>query len=315
VSNAASGSFERQPSIYRHWITRDGAPGPTGEGGFKAEPGRYHLYVSYACPWAHRTLILRSLKGLKELVPLSVVNWRLGQGGWSFEPGPGVVPDPVHHARFLSDVYVAEGREFDGHATTPLLWDKRGRRVVSNESAEIVRMFNSAFDGVGAQPGDYYPAPLRAEIDALEERMYQQLNNGVYRAGFATTQQAYEEAARGVFDMLDELERRLDERRYLFGQQLTEADVRAFVTLIRFDAVYFGHFKCNVRRLVDYPNLSGYTRDIYQLPAVKSTVHFDHIQHHYYESHRRINPTGIVPIGPELDFDAPHARARFGEGR
>ena len=312
MSDSGSGSFERKPSVYRSWITRDGAPGPTGEGGFRAEPGRYHLYVSYACPWAHRTLILRSLKGLEELVTLSVVNWRMGQRGWSFEPGPGVVPDPVHHARFLSDVYAADGRKFDGHATTPLLWDKQRGRVVSNESAEIVRMFNSAFDGVGAKPGDYYPAPHRAEIDELEERMYRQLNNGVYRAGFATTQAAYEAAALGVFDMLDELERRLGERRYLVGRQLTEADVRAFVTLIRFDAAYFGHFKCNVRRLVDYPNLLGFTRDLYQLPAIKSTVHFDHIKHHYYESHPRIDPTGIVPIGPELDFDAPHARARLG---
>lgn len=312
MSDAERGSFERLPSIYRSWITQDGAPGPTGEGGFRAEPGRYHLYVSYACPWAHRTLILRSLKGLAEHVPLSVVNWHLGQGGWSFEPGPGVVPDPVHHARFLSEIYAADEREFDGHATTPLLWDKQRGRVVSNESADIVRMLNSAFDGVGAQPGDYYPAAHRAEIDALEQRMYEQLNNGVYRAGFATTQSAYEEAARGVFDMLDELEERLAKRRYLVGGQLTEVDVRAFVTLIRFDAVYFGHFKCNVRRLVDYPNLSEYTRDLYQLPAITPTVHFDHIKHHYYESHGHINPTGIVPIGPALDFDAPHGRARLG---
>lgn len=312
MSEAGSGSFERKASVYRNWITPEGAPGPTGDGGFRAEPGRYHLYVSYACPWAHRTLILRSLKGLKELVPVSVVNWWLGPEGWSFAPGPGVVPDPIHQARLLADIYRADGREFDGHATTPLLWDKRERRVVSNESAEIVRMFNSAFDGVGAEPGDYYPAELRTEIDVLEERLYHQLNNGVYRAGFAKTQKAYERAAHGVFEMLDELEQRLAERRYLFGRQLTEADVRAFVTLIRFDAVYFGHFKCNVRRLSDYPNLSEYTRDLYQLPAIKATVHFDHIKHHYYESHRHINPTGIVPIGPALDFDAPHARTGLG---
>lgn len=312
MSETKPGSFERKPSIYRSWITRDGAPGPTGEGGFRAEPGRYHLYVSYACPWAHRTLILRSLKGLEEHVPLSVVNWHLGQGGWSFEPGPGVVPDPVHHARFLSEIYAADERGLDGPATTPLLWDKQRGRVVSNESADIVRMFNSAFDGVGAQPGDYYPGAHRTDIDALEERMYEKLNNGVYRAGFATTQSAYEEAACAVFDMLDELEGRLATRRYLLGGQLTEADVRAFVTLIRFDAVYFGHFKCNVRRLVDYPSLAEYTRDLYQLPAITPTVHFDHIKHHYYESHGHINPTGIVPIGPALDFDAPHGRARLG---
>jgi glutathionyl-hydroquinone reductase len=289
----------------------DGSAGPSGEGGFRAEPGRYHLYVSYACPWAHRTLILRELKSIAPLVGVSVVNWKLGREGWSFEPGPGVVADPGG-ARLLSQVYQRGDAAFSGRATTPLLLDQATARIVSNESAEVVRMFNSAFDAVGARPGDYYPAPLRAEIDAIEERVYERLNNGVYRAGFATTQAAYEEAARDVFQMLDELEARLAGRRWLVGNRFTEADVRTFVTLIRFDAVYHGHFKCNVRRICDYEHLFGYTRDIYQLPGIASTVNFEHIKHHYYESHLSVNPTGIVPLGPAQDFGAAHGRARLG---
>lgn len=308
------GRFLRDPSPYRNWITPDGSAGPSGEGGFRAEPGRYQLYVSYACPWAHRTLILRELKGLEAHVPVSVVNWKLGRSGWTFEPGPGVVPDPVANARRLAEVYSRGDPDFDARATTPLLFDKGRGRIVSNESADIVRMFDSAFDAVGARAGDYYPAAQRAEIDALEQRIYDKLNNGVYRAGFATAQAAYEEAARDVFEMLDELERRLAEQRWLVGNRFTEADVRTFVTLVRFDAVYHGHFKCNVRRIVDYPHLWGYTRDIYQLPGVARTVNLEHIRHHYYESHLQINPTGIVPIGPALDFGAPHDRARLGPG-
>lgn len=311
-SSSGSGRFVRKPSAFRNWITPDGARGPTGEAGFKAERDRYHLYVSYACPWAHRTLILRALKQLEPFVGVSVVHWHMGPEGWSFEPGPGVVPDPVLNARRLADVYDADGRPHDNRATTPLLWDKLGRRIVSNESADITRMFNSAFDGLGVPRDDYYPADLRPEIDTLEQRIYEQLNDGVYKAGFATTQAAYEEAARGVFSMLDELEARLAKRRYLFGARLTEADVRAFVTLIRFDVVYHGHFKCNLRRISDYPALFAYTRDIYQIPAIRATVHFDHIKRHYYESHGRINPTHIVPIGPDIDFDAPHGRAALG---
>jgi putative glutathione S-transferase len=308
----SDGRFVRRPSAYRDWVTPDGAPGPSGAGGFRAEPGRYQLYVSYACPWAHRTLILRELKGLSGAIDVSVVNWKLGREGWSFEPGPGVVPDPVHHARLLADVYRLGDPKFNGRATTPLLWDKAQGRIVNNESSEIVRMFNSAFDAVGARPGDYYPAAHRVEIDELEERIYEKLNNGVYRAGFAATQAAYEEAARDVFAMLDELERRLTSQRWLVQNCFTEADVRAFVTLIRFDAVYHGHFKCNVRRIADYENLSRYTRDIYQLRGVAPTVSIEHIKHHYYESHLTINPTGVVPIGPELDFVAPHGRERLG---
>jgi putative glutathione S-transferase len=307
-----SGRFRRKPSAYRNWVTPDGAPGPSGEGGFPAEPGRYHLYVSYACPWAHRTLILRELKALTHLITVSVVHWKLGGDGWSFEPGPGVVPDPVTNARLLADVYELGDPAFDGRATTPLLWDKRTARIVSNESAEIIRMFNAAFDAVGARPGDYYPAPLRSEIDALEERVYEDLNNGVYRAGFATQQAAYSEAARDVFTMLDELDRRLASARWLVGNRFSEADIRTFVTLIRFDSVYHGHFKCNLRRIVDYEHLSRYTRDIYQLPGIASTVNFEHIKRHYYESHRGVNPTGIVPIGPELDLLSPAGREPLG---
>jgi putative glutathione S-transferase len=302
------GRFVRQRSQYCNWITPDGAAGPTGDAGFTAARDRYHLYVSYACPWAHRTLILRALKGLERLLPISVVHPRMGPEGWSFEPGPGVVEDPLHAADFLSQVYRADPRPFDGHATTPLLWDKAQRRIVSNESADILRMFNSAFDDLGARPGDYYPKELRSEIDGLVGPMYHQLNNGVYRAGFARTQAAYEEAARGVFVQLDELEARLAGRRYLCGTRFTEADVRLFVTLVRFDAAYHGHFKCNLRRLSDYPALSGYTRDVYQMPAIRATVHLDHIKQHYYQSHPALDPTAIVPLGPELHFDAPHGR-------
>jgi putative glutathione S-transferase len=311
-SSPTRGQFQRSPSVYRSWITSDGSPGPSGEGGFSAEPGRYHLYVSYACPWAHRTLILRELKGLSSMLGVSVVNWKLGRSGWTFEPGPRVIADPVCGARLLAEVYQRGDPEFAGRATTPLLFDKATARIVSNESAEIVRMFNSAFDRVGARPGDYYPPPLRAEIDSLEERIYAMLNNGVYRAGFAGTQAAYEEAARDVFAMLDELERLLGKQRWLVGNRFTEADIRAFVTLIRFDAVYHGHFKCNVRRISDYEHLSRYTRDIYQLPGVAATVDFEHIKHHYYESHLGVNPTGIVPIGPAQDFEAAHGRAGLG---
>jgi len=309
---ANAGRFVRRGSQYRNWITPDGARGPTGDAGFAPARQRFHLYVSYACPWAHRTLILRSLKGLEPLIPVSVVNWKMGPSGWSFEPGPGVVPDPIHRAHLLSDVYRADPQAFDGHATTPVLWDRLRGRIVSNESADIVRMFNSAFDALGATPGDYYPAELREQIDALEGPLYERLNDGVYRAGFATSQAAYEAAARGVFQMLDELELRLSTQRYLCGDRFTEADVRLFVTLIRFDAAYHGHFKCNLRRVGDYAALSAYTRDLYQMPTIRRTVHLDHIQHHYYESHPHLDPTGIVPIGPQLDFDAPHGRETLG---
>jgi putative glutathione S-transferase len=304
----------RRESQFRSWVTADGAPGPSGEGGFRAEAGRYHLYVSLACPWAHRTIIFRGLKGLEKLVGLSVVHWENLAQGWSFEPGPGVIPDSVNGARYLHEVYTKARPTYSGRVTVPVLWDKERATIVNNESSEIIRMFNSAFDGVGAAPGDYYPAGLRAEIDAVNARVYETLNNGVYRCGFATAQEAYDEAVVPLFGTLDWLEERLAKRHYLCGDRLTEADWRLFTTLVRFDAVYYSHFKCNLRRLADYPNLWAYTRDLYQHPGVAETVNFDHIKRHYYGSQRRVNPTGIVPRGPILDFRAPHGRERLGAG-
>jgi len=307
-TRASGGAFVRADSTFRNWVTADGAPGPTGAGGFAAEPGRYHLYVSLACPWAHRTLIYRALKGLDGMIPVSVVHWLMGSEGWTFAEGRGVVPDP-DGARVLHEVYTRAAPGFSGRVTVPVLWDRTRRTIVNNESSEIIRMFNSAFDGVGARPGDFYPPALRAEIDALNARIYPTLNNGVYRAGFATTQAAYEEAVLPLFETLDMLEARLARHRFLCGAQPTEADWRLFTTLVRFDAVYVGHFKCNIRRLVDYRNLWAYTRDLYQWPGVRETVDLFHIKHHYYESHRGVNPTGIVPAGPVLDFAAPALRA------
>jgi glutathionyl-hydroquinone reductase len=307
-TTSTGGRFVRWESRYRNWITPDGAPGPTGKGGFAADSGRYHLYVSFACPWAHRTLIMRALKALESAISVSVTHWHMGENGWTFEPAPGVVPDPIHGADYLYQIYLADDVKASGRATTPVLWDKPQGRIVNNESADIMRMLNNAFDGVGAQPGDYYPEPLRSDIDALNERIYHAINNGVYRAGFATTQEAYEEAAFGVFTMIDELEVRLASSRYLLGDRPLETDWRLFTTLARFDAVYFGHFKCNLRRLVDYPNLSRYARDLFQLPGIGQTVNFEHIQKHYYTSHKTINPNGIVPIGPELNFSTADPR-------
>ncbi len=296
----ASGHFIRPASPLRHWVTRDGAPGPSGEGGFAAEPGRYLLYVSRACPWAHRTLIFRQLKGLEAMIDLSVVHWHMGADGWSFAPGEGVIPDPVAKAPFLRDVYSLSDPLYSGRVTVPVLWDKKTRRIVNNESADVIRMFNSAFDGVGAAAGDYYPAPLRSEIDTLNARIYSCINNGVYRAGFAGAQGAYDEAVRTLFECLDWLETRLADRRWLCGEALTEADWRLFTTLIRFDPVYVGHFKCNIRRIADMPNLTRYLRALYHWPGVAGTVDFHHIKNHYYGSHLKINPTGIVPMGPEI---------------
>jgi putative glutathione S-transferase len=301
-TKSTGGRFVRWESRYRNWITPDGSPGPSGEGGFAAEFGRYHLYVSFACPWAHRTLIMRALKGLESAISLSVTHWHMGENGWTFEAAPGVIPDPIHRADCLYQVYLADDPKASGRATTPVLWDKARGRIVNNESAEIMRMLNSAFGSLGTDAGDYYPEALRREIDTLSQRIYDAVNNGVYKAGFATDQEAYEEAALNVFTMLDELEERLSDHRYLFGGRPLETDWRLFTTLVRFDAVYFGHFKCNLRRLVDYPNLWRYARDLYQLPGIAQTVNFDHIRRHYYGSHKKINPNGIVPIGPELDF-------------
>jgi glutathionyl-hydroquinone reductase len=298
----AGGRFVRAETQFRNWVTASGEPGPTGIGGFKAEPGRYHLIVSLACPWAHRTLIFRQLKGLESMISLSVVHWLLSERGWTFDEGPGVIPDLIFGASALSEFYVKARPDYSGRVTVPVLWDKKTSTIVNNESSEIIRMFNSAFDGVGAAEGDYYPSDLRAEIDALNARVYATVNNGVYRAGFATTQDAYEEAFGALFETLDFLEARLKGQRFLFGERLTEADWRLFTTLIRFDAVYFGHFKCNLREIRDYPALSRYLSELYHWPKVAETVDFFHIKHHYYASHLRINPTGIVPLGPEMDL-------------
>jgi len=309
-TDESDGRFERSKSRFRNWVTRDGQPGPDGKGGFKAEPERYHLYVSLACPWAHRTLIFRRLKGLERMIDVSVVNWLMGNEGWTFEPGPGVVPDSVNHASRLYGIYLKADPKYSGRVTVPVLWDRERATVVSNESADIIRMFNSAFDDVGAANGEFYPEALRAQIDEVNERVYENVNNGVYKAGFATTQSAYEEAVVPLFETLDWLEQHLATRRYLCGDRLTEADWRLFTTLLRFDPVYVGHFKCNLRRIADYPNLSGFLSELYQVPGVADTVDFQHIKGHYYESHEMINPTGVVPKGPVLELDAPHGRER-----
>ena len=295
-----SGRFARPSSPIRNWVTRDGAPGLSGTGGFKAEPGRYQLYVSLACPWAHRTLIFRKLKGLEKHIDISVVHWFMGTDGWTFEDAPGVIPDPILQARFLHQIYTRSNPAYSGRVTVPVLWDKAQATIVSNESSEIIRMLNSAFDDVGASGADFYPVALRGEIDALNERIYPNVNNGVYRAGFAGAQAAYDEAVTALFATLDWLEERLAAQRYLCGETLTEADWRLFTTLIRFDPVYVGHFKCNIRRIADYPNLTRYLRALYHHEGVAATVDFHHIKHHYYESHRKVNPTGIVPKGPLL---------------
>lgn len=310
-TESSGGRFERSAALFRNWITPDGSPGPQGRGGFAAEPGRYHLYVAYACPWANRTLIFRKLKKLEPMISVSVVNPLMLENGWTFEDGYKVTPDPVINARYLHQVYTAAQSDYSGRVTVPTLWDKKQGTIVSNESADIIRMFNSAFDDAGAAPGDYYPEELRAEIDAVNERVYDNVNNGVYKAGFATSQQAYEEAVLPLFETLDWLEGRLDENRYLCGARLTEADWRLFTTLIRFDSVYVGHFKCNLRRIEDYPNLSNYLRELYQMPGVAETVDFHAIKLHYYGSHKTINPTGVVPMGPALDFHRPHNRQRL----
>ena len=293
------GRFVRAQSHFRDWITPDSR--------FRPAVGRYHLYVSLACPWAHRTLIFRKLKGLENVISLSVTHWLMGDQGWSFEPAPGVVPDP-YGATFLHEIYTRAEPHYSGRVTVPVLWDKEHKTIVNNESSEIIRIFNSAFDDTGAVAGDLYPSALRDEIDALNARIYDTVNNGVYKAGFATRQEAYEEAVRPLFDTLDWLDQRLAAQPWLCGERITEADWRLFTTLVRFDAVYVGHFKCNLRRIVDYPNLWDYLRALYQVAGVRETVDFGHIKRHYYMSHANINPNRIVPIGPTLDFDIPSRR-------
>jgi glutathionyl-hydroquinone reductase len=303
-----TGRFRRRESSFRSWVTADGSAGPSGEGGFPAEPGRYHLYVSLACPWAHRTLILRSLKGLEEAISLSIVDPLMGSEGWVFGDGPGCVPDTVNGAQRLQDIYRMADPVYTGLVTVPVLWDRRRRTIVNNESAEIILMLNEAFDGVGAREGDYYPQPLRPAIDEVNHQVYENVNNGVYKAGFAGSQEAYDEAVTALFLTLDRLERRLGKSRYLVGDTLTLADWRLFTTLLRFDPVYVGHFKCNLRRIADYSHLSGHLRELYQMPGIAETCDLEHIKGHYYRSHRTINPSGIVPAGPVLDLWAPHGR-------
>jgi putative glutathione S-transferase len=305
------GHFVRKTTLFHNYVTADGSPGPTGEGGFPAEAGRYHLYVALACPWAHRTLIFRALKKLENVISVSVVVPLFGKKGWEFGVEPGATLDTVNGKSTVADVYVVADPHYSGRASVPVLWDKKRRTVVNNESSEIIRMLNSAFDACTDVRTDYYPVALRAEIDRINAIIYPTVNNGVYRSGFATTQAAYEEAAREVFATLDQLEERLSRQRYLVGSQITEADWRLFTTLVRFDAVYYSHFKCNVRRIVDYPNLWNYLRELYQVRGVAETVNLDHIKRHYYGSHRNVNPTGIVPIGPLIDFSLPHDRGRL----
>lgn len=310
-TESTGGRFERQDAQLRNWVTRDGSPGPSGVGGFRAEPGRYHLYVSLACPWAHRTLIMRKLKKLEDVISVDVVHWLMVENGWEFRAEDGATGDSLHGFDFLHQVYTKNRPDYSGRVTVPVLWDRQRECIVSNESAEIIRMLNAAFDEWGDATLDFYPQDLREEIDAVNATVYDNVNNGVYKAGFATTPEAYESAFDALFVTLDELEERLSRSRYLVGDRMTEADWRLFTTLIRFDPVYVGHFKCNLRRIADYPNLSNYLRDLYQVPGVAGTVDLHHIKSHYYGSHGTINPTRIVPKGPELDWDAPHDRDRF----
>jgi putative glutathione S-transferase len=312
VSRTKEGHFIRPTTRFRNYVTADGSPGPSGEGGFAAERGRYHLYVSLACPWAHRTLIFRKLKALEDVISVSVTEPLYGKTGWEFgTAAPGATPDAANGKATLAEIYLLADSHYSGRVSVPALWDKKRRTIVNNESAEIIRMLNSAFDAFTDVRADYFPPALRAEIDRINDMVYPNLNNGVYRAGFATSQAAYEEAARGVFATLDRLEDILSRQRYLAGRQITEADWRLFTTLIRFDAVYYSHFKCNVRRIADYPNLSNYLRELYQIPGIAETVSIDHIKRHYYGSQPQVNPTRIVPIGPALDFAAPHDRGRL----
>lgn len=313
---STGGRFVRHDSLFRNWITADGSPGPTGIGGFKAEAGRYHVFMSLACPWAHRTLIVRALKGLDGMITVSNTRPYMGPDSWTFEPEQGRIysgaGDDDEYVEYLYELYRLVDPEYSDRATVPVLWDKERQTIVSNESSEILRMFNSAFNDLisddAIRARDFCPEHLRADIDALNEWIYPNVNNGVYRAGFATTQEAYEEAVVPLFETLDKLDAMLADKRFLLGDKLTEADIRLFPTLVRFDSVYAIHFKCALRRIADYPNLSGYTRDIYQLPGIAATVDIDYNKAHYYGSHDTVNPHLIIPIGPHVDFTLPHQR-------
>jgi putative glutathione S-transferase len=304
------GKFVREDAGFRHWITADGAAGPTGKAGFRAESGRYHLYVSHACPWAHRTMIFRHLKALDAHISVSVMHPLMLDNGWSFAIDEFATGDTLYQSDFLYQIYQKSKPDVTGRVTVPVLWDKQTEQIVSNESSEIIRMFNSAFDAITGNRLDFWPAESRNAIEMINDDIYQHINNGVYRAGFATKAPAYDEAVTSLFDALDRIEARLAESRYLLGNETTEADWRLFTTLVRFDLVYVGHFKCNLRRIADYPALSGYLRELYQMPGIAATVVMPHIKTHYYASHSNLNPTGIVPKGPILDFLAPHGRQR-----
>ncbi|TXS91805.1 glutathione S-transferase family protein [Parahaliea aestuarii] len=312
-TSSTGGRFKRSESQFRNWVTADGSAGPSGEGGFAAASGRYHLYVSYACPWAHRALVMRALKGLQAHIGVSVVHPLMLENGWElrddFEAATG---DSLYGFDKLYELYLRADSHYSGRVTVPVLWDTQRETIVSNESADIIRMLNTGFDGLDATPGDYYPESLRAEIDAVNERVYDSVNNGVYKAGFASSQEAYDEAVSGLFAALDELEERLGRQRYLVGNTLTEADIRLWTTLVRFDPVYVTHFKCDRKRIADYPNLLGFLKDLYQLPGVAQTVDMAHIRHHYFRSHPTVNPHGIISVGPRLDWGSPHGREKFG---
>ena len=310
-TEASKGRFVRSEAQFRNWVTADGSPGPSGKGGFKAEPGRYHLYISLACPWAHRTMIFRKLKGLESMISYSAVNAYMGAEGWTFEPGPGVIPDSINNAKRIYEVYLAADPHYSGRATVPILWDKQQATIVTNESKEIIRMFNSAFNALIPPSVDYYPEDLRPQIDEINAFVYERVNNGVYRAGFSGGQEAYNEAYDILFDALDVLEKRLSNQRYLVGDRLTEADWRLFATLIRFDVVYYGLFKCNKRHIYEYPNLWNYTLELYQHPGVADVTFFKHIKRGYYLGTQIPNPTQVVPNGPDLDYWQQHNRDRL----
>ena len=308
-TKSSGGKFQRDAAKFRNWVTADGSAGPSGQGGFEAESGRYHLYVSLACPWAHRTLIFRELKGLQDHIGVSIVNPEMLEDGWSFDDDyPGATGDQLYGLPFARDIYTRADPVFTGRVTVPILWDKQRETIVSNESSEIIRMFNSAFNGLTGNEDDYWPVAMRDAIEDVNTRIYDTVNNGVYKSGFASTQEAYDEAVYPLFDSLDWIEGILGQKRYLMGDKLTEADWRLFTTLVRFDPVYHQHFKCNRRRIIDYPNLWAYTRELYQIPGVSGTTNFDHIVRHYHYSHDSINPNRIIPINPVLDFDTPHGR-------
>ncbi|KUJ77489.1 glutathione S-transferase family protein [Ruegeria profundi] len=310
-TKSTGGAFKRSTAQFRNWLTADGSAGPSGKAGFKAEPNRYHLYVSLACPWAHRTLIFRKLKGLSDLISVSVVHPDMLDKGWTFKTDEhGATGDKLFGLDYAHQIYTKADPNYSGRVTVPILWDKQQETIVSNESSEIIRMFNSAFDGITGNTDDYWPEAMRDEIEEVNARIYSNVNNGVYKSGFATSQQAYDAAVHPLFETLDWLEDRLAHKRYLMGDRVTEADWRLFTTLIRFDPVYHLHFKCNKRRLIDYPNLWAYTRELYQWPGVAETVNINHIVRHYHYSHDTINPNRIIPVNPVLDYMEPHGRGQ-----